>query len=143
MATEMAKTRSFIGFETFSAYILEAGLDEELRAVCLTHRVTLKEVYLDTRGTSVHAARMEMWWRLANMGKSLSEIGRLFARDVTSIMHAMRRLREISAEQSIPIGTESVTIVARAVVASNQKNWSTVGQAAAAANNAKPAKRGP
>lgn len=131
------QTRNLVGFELFSAYIVEAGLDEEMRAVCLSHRVTLREVYLDARGTSVHSARLEIWWRLVNMGKSTSEIGRMFARDATSVSHAMRRLNEVAAEIPTTLGAENVNEVARAVAAGNLKKWKTAGQVVAAISNAK------
>lgn len=135
----MAKTRTRdnADFEIFSAYIVEAGLDPEIRATCLKHRVTLRDIFLDVRGASVHAARLEVWWNLLAFGKSSSEIGRIFARDATSVMHAMKRLAEQAAKNNIALTPETAGDVARSLALDNRKVWTKMGENVAALNEKK------
>lgn len=89
------KIRDNDGYERFFAHVTEAGFAEDLKAICLRHHVTLKEIYLDTRGPTVYAARLEAWWWMTSaIHKSSSEIARIFDRDPSSILHALTRLKE-------------------------------------------------
>lgn len=89
------RKRDKAGFRIFFAYLEETGLDEPLRAICRSHAVTLAEIYLDTKGPTVYAARLECWgWLTLAAGKSSAEVGRLFDRDPTSVLYALRRLAE-------------------------------------------------
>lgn len=97
------KIRDNEGYERFLAYITEAGFIDDLKSICLSHRVTLREVYLDVRGPSVYAARIEIWWwMMFSLHKSSVEIGRIFDRDYSSVLHAITRLKERAIELGIP-----------------------------------------
>lgn len=133
----MAKTRTRdnADYEIFLAYITETSLDGYLRPICLKHHVTLREIFLDVRGTSVHAARLEAWWTLTLFKKSSLEIGRIFARDATSVQHAMKRLNERAIALGVTLDLEHVTQVARAVAVGNNNVWKQMGENVAALTN--------
>ena len=91
-------------YKRFLEYVTESGLEPEIRTICRRHAVTLRDIYLDVRGPTVYAARLEVWWWLASAyRKSTSEIGRLFDREATSVLYAIRRLREASIAMGIEL----------------------------------------
>jgi chromosomal replication initiation ATPase DnaA len=64
--------------------------------VCRTHGVTVDEVCGRTRTQAVSWARHETWWRLRHHPErhySLAEIGRLFGRDHTTVLHGIQAHR--------------------------------------------------
>lgn len=96
--TKKPQRRDEDGYQRFLGYLGEAGIEPELRGICLTHAVTLRDIYLDVRGPSCMAARLEVWWWLSfKYHKSRPEIARLFDRDPGSIAHAFTRLRDTAA----------------------------------------------
>ena len=116
-----SKARDQEGYLRFLYYLDETGLDVELRAICLRHHVTPRDVYLDTRGPTVHAARLEIWWWLTQtIGKSTGEVGRIFDREGPSITHAIRRLREVAAAMGHELDATSAPSVARGVALSGR-----------------------
>jgi hypothetical protein len=125
------RVRDNDSFAVFTAYIAETGLDASMREICLQHRVTLRDIYLDVRGPTVHAARLEVWWMLMFLRKSSSEIGRLFDRDASSVQHAMKRLTERASELGTSLGVETVREIARSVADGVLKTWSETGRACA------------
>ena len=135
----MAKTRlrDNVAFEAFSSYIAECGLEGDMRAVCLKHRVTLRDIFLDARGPTVHAARMEIWRNLTSFGKSSNEVGTIFFRDATSVQHAMKRMNERACEMGVPLDADHVHDVARSVAGGTLKSWQQSGANVAALTNAK------
>lgn len=95
----MKRERTEEGFRNFSGYVEETGLFADLKAICLRHHVTLRDVYLDTKGPTVYAARLEVWWWLySTIKKSTFEIARLFDRDDSTISYALIKLRARATE---------------------------------------------
>lgn len=73
--------------------LFERDLLGLLDAVCRAHHVTRAEVCSRNRSRSVANARHDLWWRLRNDGSlsfSYVEIGRLFARNHTTVLHGVR-----------------------------------------------------
>lgn len=69
----------------------ERGLLSMLDDVCRRHHVTREEVAGRTRTRSVSFARQDLWSRLRKqLGFSYAEIGRLFARNHTTVLHGVR-----------------------------------------------------
>ncbi len=128
-------TRNNDDYEIFLAYINETGLIVDMQIACLNHRVTLREIFLDVRGATVHAARLEIWWTMMNFGKTTKEVSRLFVRDVSSVSHAMKRLREHSSKLNLPLDIHHVRAIASDLAASNLKSWIKMGQYVASVNN--------
>ncbi len=129
MAT--TRVRDQEGYVRFLYYLDETGLDVELRAICLRHHVTPKDVYLDTKGPTVHAARLEIWWWLTStIGKSTGEVARIFDRDGSSVLYAIKRLRETAASMTVELDAMRVPDVARDVAltaaSSQRRNGQTV-----------------
>lgn len=59
--------------------------------VCLMHRVTVAEVRGNSRSRKIIPARFEAMYRCRKeLGKSLSELGKFFSRDHTTVMHAIQ-----------------------------------------------------
>lgn len=56
------------------------------------HGVTVAEIMGPARGGGVPTARAEIWWRCrTQLGSSYAHLGRLFARDHTTILVAVRK----------------------------------------------------
>lgn len=136
-ATDVVKSRprDNAAYEIFLAYITEVDLVVTFREICMKHHVTLRDIFLDVRGATVHAARLEVWWFLGLMSKSYSEIGRIFARDATSVQHAMKRLQERAAAINVTLSSETVCAVARSVATENRNAWKQTGQRVAELTN--------
>lgn len=121
------RIRNEESYQKLLVYLNEVGLFDDLRAVCLKYYVSLRDIYLDSRGPTVHAARLEVWFVLAHtFKKSNGEIAKIFDRDGSSLTHAFRRLKEKAAE----IGKElprDVTEVAKAVAAESNEAMSAAG----------------
>lgn len=116
------------GYQLFFAYITECGLEPELRAICLCHSVTLRDIYLDLRGPTVHAARLEVWWWLTTIyRKSTLEIGRMFNREPTSITHALRKLRETAAAMGQALDASAAHEVSKHLAAATLRGLQKVG----------------
>ena len=74
------------------AALTERGLVDLLDEVCRTHHVTRDEITGRSRSRSVSFARQDLWWRLREAhGYSYVELGRLFARNHTTVLHGTRR----------------------------------------------------
>jgi hypothetical protein len=131
--------RDDASYEVFAAYVVEAGLDFEMRSICLYNHVTIRDIYLDARGPTVHAARLEVWWWLTFvLKKSFNETGRLFDRDPTSIAHAVRGLVNQSITMAVPLDSVShVRDVARAIADRSLNRNRASGAVRAAINNGK------
>jgi len=90
-----SRRRDDESYRRFLVYIGECGLEPGLRSICLKHAVTPRDIYLDATGETIHAARLEVWWWLAQEHrKSSSEIGRMFDREPSSILYALKKLSE-------------------------------------------------
>ena len=73
------------------AALTERGLVYLLDEVCRTHHVTRDEVTGRNRSRSVSFARQDLWWRLREShGFSYVELGRIFARNHTTVLHGVR-----------------------------------------------------
>lgn len=71
--------------------LTERGLLYMLEDVCHRHHVTREEVTSRNRTRSVSFARQDLWWRMREtFGFSYVEIGRLFARNHTTVLHGIR-----------------------------------------------------
>lgn len=61
--------------------------------VCRARRVTREEVCSRARTKAIALARHELWWRLRNHAElhfSYEELGRLFARHHSTVLHGIR-----------------------------------------------------
>lgn len=132
----VAIKRDESSFLLFHAYISEVQLESELRAICLRHRVTLRDVYLDIRQPSAHAARLEVWWwMVTKIQKSPREVARIFHRDGSSILYALRRLHERADMMMVVLTEETINPVSKAVAQSYADAKVLTGEAAAQLNN--------
>lgn len=103
-------------YQRFHAYIVEVHLESEMRDICIRHRVSIHDIYLDERGPSTHAARLEVWWWLVSViQKSPREVGRIFHRDGSSILYALRRLHERANAMVTELESDTVSHVAKQV----------------------------
>lgn len=115
-------------YKRFLAYATESGLEPEIRAICRRHAVTPRDIYLDVRGPTVYAARLEVWWWLASAyRKSMSEIGRMFDREATSVLYAVRRLRDTSVAMGVELDASSAHELAKHISEANKKSLSHQG----------------
>lgn len=74
------------------AALTERGLVGLLDEVCRAHHVTRDEITGRSRSRSVAFARQDLWWRLREAyGFSYGELGRIFARNHTTVLHGLRR----------------------------------------------------
>lgn len=107
--------RDEVGALRFLAYLEETGLFDTVRAICLAYHVTPRDIYLDGRGPTIVAARLETWWVLsARARKSAREVGDMFGRDPSSVMHAMRKLGAHAVDLGVELSEETVRRVAEA-----------------------------
>ena len=128
-----SKPRTQETYLQFLLYLDETGLDEELRAICKGHHVTPRDVYLDARGPTVHAARLECWWWLVmHTRKSPGEVAKLFDRDPGSIRYGMLRLGEQALILGRELNAESVRAVAEGVADSAAEKQAQAGERVAA-----------
>ena len=108
--------RDQAGFRRFFGYLEETGLDEPLREICRAHHTTLFEVYADASGPTAHAARLECWgWLTLEIGKSPTEIARIFDREQASIRYGLGRMREVAAADATGLGRETLRALAARV----------------------------
>ena len=125
----MANLRNDETFLRFLAFLGETGLEPQVRGICLAHSVSLREVYLDFRGASVHAARQEIWfWLLHEMGRSPNEVARIFDRDRSSLIHVTKRLKEKAVSLGRPLDMTTVRELASAVAADAREVRERVGR---------------
>jgi len=78
---------------------------DHLDVVCRTRKVTREEVCSRMRTKTIAAARHELWWRLRNdpdLELSYDEIGRLFDRNHTSVLHGVRAHKRRMAAAASP-----------------------------------------
>jgi len=75
--------------------LVERDLVELLDAVCVGRGVTRDEVCGRVRTKTVARARQELWWKLRS-GRAFSyeEIGRLFRRNHSTVLHGIRAYRK-------------------------------------------------
>lgn len=106
----------------FVAYLTETGLEQEMKAICQIHHVSLRDIYLDTRGPTVHSARLSVWWWLAYViGKSGKEIARIFDRDASSIHYALAKVVQRAVQLGQVLTYETVHLVAKDLASSQQQ----------------------
>jgi chromosomal replication initiation ATPase DnaA len=82
----------------------EHGMLGLVTAICHARGVTVEELCGRQRTQAVAQARHEAWWRMRHHPErhySLAEIGRLFARDHTTVRHGI----EMHARRG-PLATE-------------------------------------
>lgn len=73
------------------AELLDArGLLDHVKAVVKEHHVLLDEVLGRARTAQVAAARRECWIHMKELGFSYPEIGRIWNRDHSTVMHAIK-----------------------------------------------------
>ncbi|MFO0739154.1 MAG: helix-turn-helix domain-containing protein [Labilithrix sp.] len=78
---------------TVISALAERDLLGLLDRVCREHHVTRAEVCSRNRSRSVANARHDLWWRLRHLHSlafSYVEIGRLFERNHTTVLHGVR-----------------------------------------------------
>lgn len=75
---------------TVIAALSERDLLGLLDDVCRAHHVTRSDVCSRNRSRAVANARHEVWWRLRSLAFSYVEIGRLFDRNHTTVLHGVR-----------------------------------------------------
>ena len=68
----------------------ERGLLFLLDEICRQHHVSREEITGRNRTRSVSLARHDLWQRLRELGFSYVEIGRLFERNHTTVLHGVR-----------------------------------------------------
>lgn len=113
----------------FLVYLDETGLDAGVHEICRRHHVSTREVYLDTKGPTVTAARLEIWfWLRIAIGKSNGEIGRIFGRDAGSISYAFHRLVEQAKAMNVDLTRETAPDVARAFALKTAANLERAGK---------------
>lgn len=126
-----SKPRDEATYACFLVYLDEIGLIDELRAICRAHHVSLRDIYLDARGPTSTAARMQAWWWLvAVKRKSQSEVARMFDRDDTSIGYAVRKLCTQSRVMNVELTEATVERIARAFGEQTAENLRASGAAA-------------
>lgn len=114
-------------YRAFISYLNETGLESEIRSICLKHYVTPRDVYLDVRGQTVHAARLEIWfWLSFRFRKSNSEIASIFDREGTSVQQALRKVRDKSASANLHL-PDRITEVARLLAGEALEAWTRTG----------------
>lgn len=134
--------RDVVTYLKFQQYVEEAGLLPKLQEIVLAHHVTLHDVYLDLKGPSTIAARLECWWWLMKHGnKSRGEIGRIFHRDTTSILHGLRKVHAKADELRVQLDAGSIRIVAVAMGQQVSESWTRVGEKAAGRINERHVQR--
>jgi chromosomal replication initiation ATPase DnaA len=75
--------------------LVERDLVELLDTVCAGRGVTRDEICGRVRTRTVARARQELWWRLrAGRAFSYEEIGRLFQRNHSTVLHGIRAYRK-------------------------------------------------
>lgn len=89
---ELIGMRSFIDAEIAAERRRIAGdpTAELIQAAADLYGTTAEEVRVGSNERSAVRARMIACWMLREIGKSFPEIGRLFGRDHTSVMHACK-----------------------------------------------------
>jgi hypothetical protein len=64
----------------------------------------------------MHTARLEVWWYLVTaIQKSPNEVARIFHRDGSSILYALRKLHERAVVMNVVLSEETVGLIAKAV----------------------------
>lgn len=113
----------------FLLYLDETGLDVGVQEICRRHHVSTREVYLDGKGPTVTAARIEIWyWLRVAIGKSNSEIARMFGRDSGSVTYAFGRLAEQAKVMNVELTRETVPDIARAFAVRTAQNLERAGK---------------
>lgn len=113
----------------FLVYLDETGLDVGVQEICRRHHVSTREVYLDGKGPTVTAARIEVWyWLRVAIGKSNSEIGRMFDRDASSVSYALARLHAEAEAMNVVLTRENAPDVARAFAVRTAQNLERAGK---------------
>lgn len=69
------------------------GLLEIVEATARDHHTTTFAICGRGRQRTVSAARQSAWTRIRALGLSLPEIGALFGRDHTTVLHGLRKAR--------------------------------------------------
>lgn len=90
--SELLRMRRFLDTEIAAERQRMAGdsAPNIIQAAADLYGTTLEEVCTGSNERSVVRARMLACWMLRETGKSFPEIGRLFGRDHTTVMHACR-----------------------------------------------------
>jgi hypothetical protein len=63
------------------------------------HQLTIQQAFCRSRAKFICDCRHEVWFALTANGYGYAQIGRMFGRDHTSIMHGVRKWREISGRE--------------------------------------------
>jgi hypothetical protein len=127
------RIRDEAGYAVLEKHLTESGLEVSVKEICKSHFTSLRHIYLDTRGPSVLAARIEVWWTLMKVyGKAHAEIGTIFNRDRSSISWALRRLYIMADGKQRDVEVASVHELAKAIAAETEATLRRVGQEVAA-----------
>ncbi len=130
-------------FKRFYAYVDECGLVEVLKGICAAHHVTLADAYLDARGPTVHAARLECWWWLrSRCRKSEAEIAVMWDRDRSSIHYALGKLDDEARRRGVAVAADTARVLAVGVAENTAERISAAGRRQAALNGAGRASSG-
>lgn len=71
---------------------------QAIKSASLRHGVSVEEILGDSHTQRIVRPRWEAMHEARQAGASFSAIGRRMNRDHTSVMHAVRRMEEITAE---------------------------------------------
>lgn len=131
-----AKPRTRESFKRFFRYLEEVELSDAFREILRRHHVSFWDVYGDVRGVAMFAARIECFWQLERLGRSVNQIARLFDRNADSVHYALRLLRNESGMMGIVLDEDNVYRVAVSVAEKGRANQRDNGKKRAADQNA-------
>lgn len=77
------------------------------------HHLTMEQAFCRCRAVFVSECRHEIWFALIANGYGYAQIGRMFGRDHTSIMHGVRKWRRTSGRQYSDYITNPRTVARR------------------------------
>ncbi len=77
------------------------------------HHLTMEQAFCRCRAIFVCECRHEIWFALIANGYGYAQIGRMFGRDHTSIMHGVKKWRETSGRQYSDYITDPRTVARR------------------------------
>lgn len=82
-----------------TAYPIIKALPVILRVVCKHSACKLFDIRSDRRSKTLVRARWAVWWLMAqNTTASIARVGRILNRDHTTVLHAMRGIRAMDAD---------------------------------------------
>lgn len=124
--------RTSVSCERFIVYLEDSGMKEAVSAICKSFYVSPRDIYLDARGWTITAARLETWWWMMTIArKSMGEVARIFDRDSSSLYYSMQRLGEMAVEKGVPLNEKTIHAIAEAVAQTALENARRAGRSVA------------